>query len=63
MARQAGAGLDAVDEPVDWAEQKVWIDLTRDEIKASPEYRGLGAVDRPYEERLYQHYGRTGYWV
>ena len=48
---------------VDWAEQKVWIDLTRDEIKAGPEYRGLGAVDRPYEQRLYEHYGRTGYWV
>ena len=48
---------------VDWADQKVWIDLTRDEIKRGPEYRDLGTVDRPYEERLYQHYGRTGYWV
>ncbi|HET6520202.1 MAG TPA: PRC-barrel domain-containing protein [Geminicoccaceae bacterium] len=48
---------------VDWAEQKVWIELTRDEIKAGPEYRGLGGVDRLYEERLHQHYGRTGYWI
>lgn len=49
-------------ERVDWASQRVWIDLTRDEIKSSPEYDPTREIERAYEERLYSHYGRSGYW-
>jgi stress response protein YsnF len=49
-------------ERVDWADQRVWINLTRDEIRHSPEYDPASEVDRAYEERLHRYYGRTAYW-
>ena len=53
-------------------------DVTRDAVRNAPEYVapddappaddvGVGSyrsgVSRAYEERLYQHYGRPGYWA
>lgn len=47
---------------VSWSQQKVFVDLTRDQVKESPEFDPGIAVDRGYEERLYSHYGYTPYW-
>lgn len=47
---------------IDWLEQVVFVDMTREAVKASPEWDPSVAVDRDYEMRLYQHYGRVSYW-
>jgi hypothetical protein len=47
---------------VDWAEEKLRVDLTTDAIKDSPEYEPLAPIDRDYESVLHDHYGRHFYW-
>jgi len=47
---------------VSWGESKVHVDLTQDAIKDSPEYDSTETVNRVYEERLYDFYGRPKYW-
>jgi hypothetical protein len=47
---------------VDWAESKVSVDLTREQVKNSPEYDPSTPVKREYEVRLYDFYGRPNYW-
>jgi uncharacterized protein YrrD len=42
---------------VRWAESKVFVNLTRDAVRDSPEYISLAALDEEYESRLYAHYG------
>jgi len=49
-------------ERVSWPEKKVFIDLPRELIKASPKYDPEAPVNRQYEERLYDYYGRPKYW-
>ena len=46
-----------------WEESKVYINLTKDEIKNSPTWNPEALVNREYEERLYDYYGRPAYWV
>lgn len=48
---------------IDWAERRVHVDLTRDQVRHSPDYDPSIMVERTYEDRLYGHYGRPGYWV
>jgi uncharacterized protein YrrD len=40
---------------VNWVERRVTVDVTRDEVKGSPEL-DLDALNDGYEERLYGHY-------
>jgi hypothetical protein len=47
---------------VSWGESKVHVNLTQEEIRDSPEYDPAEAVNRLYEERLYDFYGRPKYW-
>lgn len=47
---------------VDWADRKVAVALTEAEIKNSPEFIPEAPVNRAYEERLYDYYGRPSYW-
>lgn len=47
---------------VSWADSKVHVDLPRKLIKNSPEYDPSALVNRQYEERLYDYYGRPKYW-
>ena len=49
-------------ERVSWEESKVFVDLSREMIKRSPEYTPE-SLDREYETELHQHYSRRGYWV
>lgn len=45
------------------SESRVYVDLPREQIKASPEYDGSPLISREYESRLYGHYQRSGYWI
>lgn len=47
---------------VSWNESKVFINLTREAIKQSPEYTELSLLTRDYEIGLHGHYNRRGYW-
>jgi hypothetical protein len=50
-------------ERVSWDEAKVFVDLSRESIKQSPEYSEESLVTRDYEVGLHQHYSRQGYWI
>jgi hypothetical protein len=47
---------------ISWTERKVYLDLSRQAIKDSPAWDASGAVNREYEARLYDYYGRPVYW-
>jgi ADP-ribose pyrophosphatase YjhB (NUDIX family) len=47
---------------VDWAEEKLFVDLTTDTIKNSPEYEPLAPISRDYERALHDYYGQSFYW-
>ena len=49
-------------EKISWEESKVHVDQTREEVKNSPRYDASVPVNRRYEERLYDYYGRPKYW-
>jgi len=46
---------------VSWSDSKVYVDLSREAIKNGPEYHPE-ALNRKYEEALYDHYKRQKYW-
>lgn len=49
---------------VSWSEKEVCVDLTREEIQDAPEWDpNAPLLDREYETRLHEHYGRPPYWV
>ena len=48
---------------VSWSESKVFVNLSREEIKNSPEYTEESLPTRDYEIKLHRHYNRQGYWV
>ena len=47
---------------ISWAESKVFVGMTRQEIKDSPEWQANEPINRQYESRLYDYYGRPAYW-
>jgi sporulation protein YlmC with PRC-barrel domain len=47
---------------VSWSDSRVYVDLSREAIKSGPEF-DPDRLNRDYEERLYKHYDRPGYWV
>lgn len=49
-------------ERVSWSESTVFINLSRETIKHSPEYTGESTLTRDYESLLHRHYDREGYW-
>jgi hypothetical protein len=50
-------------ESVEWTKEKVVVNLDRDHVQRSPEYDPNVPVNREYEERLYDFYGRPRYWL
>lgn len=50
-------------DTINWDESSVVLDLTREEVKASPEYDPHQLVNRETETRLYDYYGRPAYWA
>ncbi|MEO7698745.1 MAG: PRC-barrel domain-containing protein [Opitutus sp.] len=49
-------------ERVSWNESKVFVKLSREAIKQSPEYTDESLLTREYETGLHRHYDRPGYW-
>jgi len=49
-------------EQVNWAESKVHLNLERENIANSPGVDLSSPVNREYETRLYDYYGRPKYW-
>jgi hypothetical protein len=50
-------------ERVSWGELKVFVNLSREIIKESPEYTAKSLITRDYEIELHKHYDREGYWA
>jgi len=50
-------------ERVSWSESKVFVNLSRETIKQSPEYTEESLLTRDYEIGLHGHYNRKGYWI
>lgn len=49
-------------ESIDWKDSRMKFDAYRDQIKQSPEFDPSAPVNRSYEERLYDFYGRPRSW-
>jgi hypothetical protein len=51
-------------ERISWEDGKVFVNLSREDMKRSPAYPpSAHALDRDYEVTLYRHYNRNGYWT
>jgi uncharacterized protein YrrD len=50
-------------ERVSWGESKVFVHLSRETIKRSPEYTEEFLLTREYETELHRHYNRQVYWI
>lgn len=50
-------------EQIDWEKREITVNLQREAIKNSPEYDPAKPVNREYEARLYDYYGRPPYWT
>ena len=50
-------------ERVSWIESQVFVSLSRETIRQSPEYMEESPLTRDYETGLHRHYNRQGYWV
>ncbi len=47
---------------INWTDSSVKVNLTKEQIKNSPEYDPSKPIEREYEETLYSHYDRPNYW-
>lgn len=47
---------------VNWADQQIEVELTRDAIISCPEFGPSPRLTRLYEEQVYRHFGQRGYW-
>ena len=50
-------------ERVSWGERKVFVNLSRETIKHSPQYTEEFLLTRDFEAELHQYYHRQGYWL
>jgi len=48
---------------ISWEERKVYVDMSRQGVKQSPEWNPEAGVNREYESRLYDYYGRPLDWA
>lgn len=48
---------------ISWTDRTAFVDVSRDQVKSSPEYDPAASLGRGYEERLHDHYGYGPYWV
>jgi uncharacterized protein YrrD len=48
---------------ISWERSEVAVDLTREQIKGSPLYDPSNGVNRDFEDKLYDYYGRPKYWT
>ncbi len=50
-------------ERVSWRESNVFVNLSRETVKLSPEYSEESLLTRDYDTGQHRHYHRQGYWV
>ena len=50
-------------QAIDWPDRRITCDLTREQIRSSPEFDPQKPLGRDAEERLHRHYQRLGYWM
>jgi hypothetical protein len=48
---------------VGWRDGRVHVSVSREAVRNAPTYDTRSAIERDYETRLHEHYGRRGYWV
>ena len=48
---------------ISWADSEVLVDVSREAVKNSPRFDPAVPVNREYEIRLYDYYGRPVYWM
>jgi len=48
---------------VSWESSEVFIDITKNAMKDSPEYSNSTLLNRDYEDKLHKHYNHLGYWI
>ena len=48
---------------ISWDESKVFVNLSKERIKQSPEYSEDILITRDYEDQLHKHYNQKGYWA
>jgi hypothetical protein len=63
VAWEEGTDFTKVDRERKLARREVAIGLSRETIKAAPEYTDESLLTRDYETGLYGHDNRQGYWV
>lgn len=49
-------------EGFDWPSQSATVSLERKQIEAAPDYDPSNPINRDYEKRLYDYYGRPYHW-
>lgn len=54
-------GIDWVDK-FDWAQRDIFVNVTREQVKNSPEYDPQIPLSRRLEETLHEYYGFSRYW-
>ena len=47
---------------ISWSERAVTLEMNREQIEKAPDYDPAQPVDRAFEQRLFEHYGRPDYW-
>lgn len=50
-------------ERISWGEGKVFVNLSLESIKESPEYSEELLLERDYEAQLHKHFNLQGYWT
>ena len=48
-------------QEIDWLERHIRLNVTRDQVKASPPWDPVAMIDQISEQRLHSHYGWPGY--
>jgi len=48
---------------VSWADHEIYVNMSREVIRKSPQWHAERPVSREYELRLHKHYGYAPYWT
>ena len=46
---------------IDWSEDRINVNVTRDQVKSSPTWDPLAMADHIGEQQLHRHFGWPGY--
>jgi hypothetical protein len=46
---------------IEWANRRVYVNVTRDQVKSSPAWDPLAFTDQIAEQQLHRHFGWPGY--